>query len=147
VPPTIFARTAEEASALAVPIVSPQTSREIRYLLRLNAVEGSGRRMERIATGFHAGGKTGTAEKVVNGQYSRTLNLTVFAAVFPIEEPRFALLVMLDEAKAETETGSREAGWNTAEVAGTIIQRTAPMLGLVPQFDARDAAALTLLYP
>ncbi len=147
VPPTIFARTAEEASALAVPIVSPQTSREIRYLLRLNAVEGSGRRMERIATGFHAGGKTGTAEKVVNGQYSKTLNLTVFAAVFPIEEPRFALLVMLDEAKAETETGSREAGWNTAEVAGKIIQRTAPMLGLVPQFDARDAAALTLLHP
>ena len=147
IPPTIFARTTEEASALAVPIVSPQTSREIRYLLRLNAVEGSGRRMERIATGFHAGGKTGTAEKVVNGQYSDTLNLTVFASVFPIEEPRFALLVMLDEAKAEGETGSREAGWNTAEVAGQIIQRTAPMLGLAPQGDERDAASLTLSYP
>ena len=103
--------------------------------------------MERIASGFHAGGKTGTAEKVVSGRYSDTLNLMVFASVFPIEEPRFALLVMLDEAKAETATGSREAGWNTAEVAGQIIQRTAPMLGLAPQFDERDAAALTLSYP
>ena len=54
---------------------------------------------------------------------------------------------MLDEAKAEGETGSREAGWNTAEVAGQIIQRTAPMLGLAPQFDERDAASLTLSYP
>jgi len=132
VPPTLFRRSLDEAQALARPIVSPQTSADMRYLLRNNGLQGSGR-VDQIARGFRVGGKTGTAEKVVNGGYSKTLNLTLFTAVFPIEAPRYALLVMLDEAKAETETGARTAGWNSAEVSGQIIQRSAPLLGVAPR--------------
>ncbi len=49
-----------------------------------------------------------------------------------MEDPRYAMLVMLDEAQAENARSTREAGWNVAVVSGRIIQRIAPMLGILP---------------
>ena len=69
-PPTLYKRTEAEARALCTQVISPQTSAYIRYLMRLNALEGSGTRMNKEADGYRAGGKTGTAEKVVNGRYA-----------------------------------------------------------------------------
>ncbi|OEO28449.1 cell division protein [Devosia insulae DS-56] len=132
VPPTLFRRSEAEAAQLARPIVSSRTSEEMMYLFRMNALLGSGRNMEAQAVGYRAGGKTGTAEKTINGRYSRTKNVTVFTSAFPMENPRYAMLVMLDEAQAENARSTREAGWNVAVVSGQIIQRIAPMLGILP---------------
>lgn len=132
VPPTLFRRSEAEAEQVARPIVSQRTSEEMMYLFRMNALLGSGRNMDAEATGYRAGGKTGTAEKTINGRYSKTKNVTVFTSAFPMENPRYAMLVMLDEAQAENARSTREAGWNVAVVSGQIIQRVAPMLGILP---------------
>ncbi len=60
------------------------------------------------------------------------LIFTVFTSVFPVETPRYAMLVMLDEAKADNTGSTREAGWNAAVVTGQTIDRVAPILGVVP---------------
>ena len=112
VPPTLFARKDAEAGQLSQRIVSPQTSADMIYLFRMNALLGSGRRMEMGSKGYRAGGKTGTAEKVIEGRYSKTRNITVFTSAFPLDAPRYAMLIMLDEAKAENAQSNREAGWN-----------------------------------
>jgi len=132
VPPTLYRRSEAEASQLARPIVSERTSEEMRYLFRMNALLGSGRNMDSEAIGYRTGGKTGTAEKTINGRYSKTKNVTVFTSAFPMENPRYAMLVMLDEAQAENTRSTREAGWNVAVVSGQIIRRIAPMLGVLP---------------
>ena len=64
VTPTIYRRTLDEAKKLYVPVIKPESSREIRYLMRLNALEGSGTRMNKFANGYRVGGKTGTAQAV-----------------------------------------------------------------------------------
>lgn len=132
VPPTLFRRSEAEAEQLSRPIVSERTSGEMMYLFRMNALLGSGRNMNAEAIGYRTGGKTGTAEKTINGRYSKTKNVTVFTSAFPMENPRYAMLVMLDEAQAENANSTREAGWNVAVVSGQIIQRIAPMLGVLP---------------
>ncbi len=134
VPPTLFPRTAEEAGELGRPIVSPSTSVYVRYLMRLNALEGSGRRMNGIAEGYLVGGKTGTADKVVEGRYDSSKNFTVFASAFPLDAPKYAMVILVDEPKRENEQSGRTAGWNAGEVTGRIVQRIAPMLGIVPRF-------------
>lgn len=140
VPPTLYRRSLEEAQALYVPLISPQTSRSIRYLMRLNALEGSGTRMDKEADGYRVGGKTGTAEKVVEGRYAKGTNLNVFASAFPLDDPRYALVILVDEPKAENEQSGTTAGWNAGEVTGRIVQRVAPMLGVAPDFsEALDA--------
>jgi cell division protein FtsI (penicillin-binding protein 3) len=132
VPPTLFRRNEAEAEQLARSIVGEKTSEEMMYLFRMNALLGSGRNMDAEAIGYRTGGKTGTAEKTINGRYSKTKNVTVFTSAFPMENPRYAMLVMLDEAQAENARSTREAGWNVAVVSGQIIQRIAPMLGILP---------------
>lgn len=133
--PTFYPRSASDARATYRRIVSEGTSDRIRYLMRLNALDGSGTRMDKIANGYRVGGKTGTAEKVIDGRYSSEKNLNTFAAAFPIDDPQYVLLVIVDEPKAENPQSGTTAGWNAGEVTGRIIQRTAPMLGLAPNFD------------
>jgi cell division protein FtsI (penicillin-binding protein 3) len=138
VPPTIYKRSEAEARQLYEPVISPATSAEVRYLMRLNAIGagGSGSRMNKIANGYRAGGKTGTAEKVVNGRYSSNVNFNVFASAFPLDNPRYAMVIIVDEPKAENAQSGVTAGWNAGEVSGRIIQRAAPMLGISPDFSA-----------
>lgn len=134
-PPTLYRRTEAEAKALCTQVISPQTSARIRYLMRLNALEGSGTRMNKEAAGYRAGGKTGTAEKVVDGRYSSGLNLNVFTSAFPLDDPRYAMIILVDEPKRENEQSGVTAGWNAGEVTGRIIQRAAPLLGVGPDFN------------
>jgi cell division protein FtsI (penicillin-binding protein 3) len=142
VPPTFYPRTEEKARPLYRPVISRATSDRIRYLMRFNALEGSGSRMNAIANGYRAGGKTGTAEKVVDGRYSSDANLNSFAAAFPMEDPRYVMVILIDEPKAETPQSGTTAGWNAGEVTGRIIQRAAPMLGIPPSFDGSVDQAL-----
>ena len=133
--PTLYKRSEAEARQLCKNVISPHTSGYIRYLMRLNALEGSGTRMNKAAAGYRAGGKTGTAEKVVNGAYASGLNLNVFTSAFPLDNPRYAMVVIVDEPKRENEQSGVTAGWNAGEVTGRIIARAAPMLGIGPDFN------------
>ncbi|GHA15891.1 peptidoglycan glycosyltransferase [Devosia pacifica] len=132
--PTLYHRSSEEAQSLYRPVISEQTSDAVRYLMRLNALEGSGSRMDDIAEGYRAGGKTGTAEKVVDGRYSSSKVLNIFASVFPLDNPRYAMVMMVDEPQRENPQSGTTAGWNAGEMTGRVIKRIAPMLGVAPDF-------------
>lgn len=133
--PTLFKRSPAEAQALYTPVISPSTSAKVRYLMRLNALEGSGTRMNKEAAGYRVGGKTGTAEKVVDGRYSSEKSLTVFASAFPLEKPRYALIILVDEPQRENAQSGHTAGWNAGEVTGRVVAQVAPMLGVSPDFN------------
>ena len=129
--------------SIATRVIKPETSERMRYLFRLNAEKGTARRAD--VDGFYVGGKTGTSEKVVNGRYAKNKLLNTFTAVFPADQPRYLLLVMLDEPQPIPEThGYATSGWNTAPVAGLIIARIAPLLGIAPRFELAPADKLIL---
>lgn len=133
--PTLYSRTQEEAAKTYKRVVSEATSERIRYLMRLNALEGSGTRMNKFAGGYRSGGKTGTAEKVVKGRYDSSKTLAVFASAFPLDKPRYAMVILVDEPQNENEQSGHTAGWNAGEATGRIVQRVAPMLGISPDFN------------
>ena len=116
IPPTFLKRSEEEARKLGTQVIKPETSAMMRYLMRLNAEKGSARKAD--VPGFYVGGKTGTAEKVVNGRYSKTKLLTTFMAVLPADKPRYLITLLLDEPKGLPEThGYATSGWNAAPTA------------------------------
>jgi cell division protein FtsI (penicillin-binding protein 3) len=124
--------------------IAPETSATMRQLLRLIVTDGTGRKADLV--GYQVGGKTGTAEKVGGaGGYRRKANLTSFASVFPMSDPRYVVLCMLDEPKATKKTfGWATAGWNAVPVARRVIERIAPMLNVPPSDtpDEHDPALL-----
>ena len=132
--PTLYKRSLAEAQPLYRQVLQPQTSEYIRYLMRLNALEGSGSQMNKAAQGYRVGGKTGTAEKVVDGRYSSSKVTNFFASAFPLDNPRYAMVIMVDEPKAENPQSGTTAGWNAGAVTGRVVQRVAPMLGIAPDF-------------
>ncbi len=141
IPPTFLKRTKEEADVLAHRIVKPETSEKMRYLFRLNVEEGTASKADVL--GYRVGGKTGTAEKVVNGRYSKEKSLATFIGAFPMDHPKYAIFVMLDEPHATPETyGFATAGWNAVPTASKIIERIAPLLGVTPVFTAEDLVKL-----
>jgi cell division protein FtsI (penicillin-binding protein 3) len=143
IPPTFRKRTEEEAMQVATRVLKPDTSEKMRYLMRLNAEKGTAKRAD--VDGFYVGGKTGTSEKVVNGRYVKNKLLNSFTAVFPADQPRYLLLVMLDEPQVIPEThGYATSGWNAAPTAGLIIARIAPLLAITPRFDLPTADKLIL---
>ena len=115
-------------------VLKASTSQHMRKLLRLNVLKGSGRRAD--AKGFRVGGKTGTAEKVVNGRYAKNRLLTSFLGTFPAEAPKYVVLVMLDEPKGTEETkGKATAGLNAAPTMGRIVERIGGLLGVAPKVE------------
>jgi len=134
IPPTFIKRTEEEARHHATRVISEQTSEAMRYVMRLNAERGSAGNS--AIAGFYVGGKTGSAQKVVDGRYVEGLLLTTFFAVAPADDPRYLFLTILDEPKATPDThGFNTAGWNAAPTAGNIIKRTAHLLDIPPRFN------------
>jgi cell division protein FtsI (penicillin-binding protein 3) len=139
--PTFFKRDKEAAAAVSRRVISAKTSETMRYLLQLNVTEGTATRAN--APGFRVGGKTGSAEKVIAGRYSRDHRLTTFVGAFPMDEPQFVLLVLLDEPQAAPDTqGFATAGWNAVPAAGKIIERIATILGVEPKITPVDALRL-----
>lgn len=129
--PTVLKRGPEEVAGRRV--VSEDTSRSMVRLMKANAERGSGRKAAEIAKGYRLGGKTGTSEKVINGRYSSNRLFTSFLATFPLDAPRYVVLVSLDEPQATKDTyGYATAGWNATPTAGRIVARIAPMLGVAP---------------
>jgi cell division protein FtsI (penicillin-binding protein 3) len=142
-PPTFLPRSREEAAKLARPVMRPQTSQTMRQLFRLNVLKGSGRRAD--VPGYNVGGKTGTAEKVVNGRYSGDKRRNAFLAGFPMDAPKYLVLVVLDEPKPEKPGIGATAGLNAAPTVSNIVRRIAPMLGIEPRVtDPEDDPAMAL---
>ncbi len=112
-------------------VFTEDTSYKMRALLRLVVTQGTGKKAD--APGYRVGGKTGTAEKLAGGRYTSAAVVTTFAGVFPMDEPRYVIVAMLDDPKATADTyGFHTAGWNVAPVVSKTVSRIAPMLGVRP---------------
>ena len=143
IPPTFLKRTEEEARAIAKRVIKPETSDKMRFLMRLNAEIGTAKKAN--VPGYYIGGKTGTAEKVVNGRYAKKKVLTAFTAILPADKPKYQLLIMLDEPQPLKETyGFITSGWNAVPTAGNVITRIGPLLGIEPRYDLPPADRLIL---
>lgn len=138
--PTFLPRSKREADLAGVQVLDPKTSATMRYLFRLNVEKGSGRRAD--VPGFFVGGKTGTAEKVVNGRYVSDKRFNAFLAGFPVHDPQYVVLVILDEPKPEKEGRGATAGSNAAPTVAGIISRSASLLGVKPEFGHESKALL-----
>ncbi len=136
-PPTLMAGTAARPAGSRV--MQTVTSDAMRALLRLAVVAGTGRNAN--VAGYAVGGKTGTAEKAGATGYRRDALLSSFIAAFPMEAPRFVILVTLDEPKGTTATyGYATGGWTAAPTVARIVARLAPLYGLQPEApEAPDA--------
>jgi cell division protein FtsI (penicillin-binding protein 3) len=134
IPPTFMKRSEADAMQLAKRVIKPETSEKMRFLMRLNAEVGTARKAD--VNGYYIGGKTGTSEKVINGRYAKKRVLTAFTGILPADNPRYQVLIMLDEPQALKETyGFITSGWNAVPTAGNVISRIAPLLGIEPRFD------------
>ena len=112
-------------------IISERTSMIMRKMFRLVVTEGTGKNAD--VPGFRIGGKTGTAEKAGVGGYSKTKNVSTFAAAFPMDAPRYVVIAMLDSPKGSaTSFGQTTAAYTAAPVVAKVIARTGPMLGVFP---------------
>lgn len=117
-------------------VFSQATSDRMRQLLRLIVTDGTGRSAN--ASGMRVGGKTGTAEKPGAGGYRKHSIVATFAAAFPMDNPRYVVIGMVDEPKGSAiSRGQRTAAWTVSPAVGRIISRVGPMLGVVPD-DGRD---------
>lgn len=119
-------------------VVSSETSRQVRGLMRLVVSRGTGKKA--AAQGYLVGGKTGTADKEVGGRYRRDRRIASFVGAFPIEKPRYVVFAMLDEPKGNESTFNyATGGWVAAPSVGRIIERMGPLLG-VPVDDNAEPA-------
>lgn len=119
----------QHSDARGEQLIKPETSATMRELLRYVVTNGTGKKAD--VPGYDIGGKTGSAEKVAGRGYVAHRLLTSFCAVFPIENPRYLVFVMLDEPHGTKETfGLALAGFTAAPLAGHVVARIAPMLGM-----------------
>ena len=144
--PTLIRRRAG-ASVPGTRVLSAKVSDQMRRLMRLVVERGTGKNAN--VPGYLVGGKTGTAEKSVNGGYSRDKLISSFVAAFPIDRPRYVLVVMLDEPKGNKEShGYATGSWTAAPVVARMIAGMAPLMGIAPVDeeapDVRRALSLRL---
>lgn len=117
-------------------IVSEETSAILRDMLRQVVVRGTASFGE--VQGYAVGGKTGTADKPkpTGGGYYKDKVIATFASVFPSHDPKYVLIVTLDEPVETSGTEPRRtAGWTAVPVGAEIIRRAAPLLGLRPEVE------------
>jgi cell division protein FtsI (penicillin-binding protein 3) len=135
VTPTLIKRPAEYyQSQEQNRVVSEETSATMRKLMRLVVTDGTAKFAD--AAGYRVGGKTGTAEKTLGRGYSQNAQIASFVGVFPMEAPRFVVLVMVDEPKPNANSyGYATAGWVAAPAVGHIVKEMAPLVGITPQRD------------
>lgn len=137
--PTFLPRAQDQADAVASQVIKPTTSSEMRWLFDWNGVNGSGKNA-RVA-GFDVGGKTGTADKVINGRYNHDHNFNAFLAAFPIYKPKYVVLTFIDDPRSETDRAVL-AGNSAAPMVKEIISRSAAILGVKPRFGENGSAML-----
>ena len=134
-PATLLRRRAGQVPA-GRRVIAPETSALMRRLLRLIVTDGTGRRAD--AAGMRVGGKTGTADKSSGGGYNRNARVSTFAAAFPMDDPKYVVVAMLDDPHGTADTGGfATAGMVAAPIVGKVVARIGPLLGVYPD-EARD---------
>ncbi|HSI02124.1 MAG TPA: penicillin-binding protein 2 [Reyranella sp.] len=112
-------------------VIQAKTSQLMRQLLRLNVVEGTGKNSD--VKGYDVGGKTGTAEKPSRGGYRQKALISSFVGMFPMAEPKFLIVVSLDEPKGTAETGGyATGGMVSAPSVKAIIESISSLYGILP---------------
>ena len=123
-------------------IISEDVSDKVNLALRkiVNTKQGTANFAN--IDGYEIAGKTGTAQKSISGGYSKN-KINTFASIFPASNPKYVLIVMLDEPKGNKDyiynyrdgsgwkikgTQFNTAGWTSVEVAGKIIEKIGPIL-------------------
>jgi cell division protein FtsI (penicillin-binding protein 3) len=116
-------------------VISPKTSEQMRKLMRLVVEHGTG--TQAAAPGYVVGGKTGTAEKISGRHYAEKKLLSSFVGVFPINDPKYLILTVVDEPHPNKQShGYATAGWTVAPATSRIVQRMAPLVGVQPVDEA-----------
>lgn len=128
--PTLLSRK-DLAAAPRQAILKPATSRAVRRMMRQNVLHGTGRLAD--VPGYLVGGKTGTADLARQGRYDGKSVITSFAAAFPMDQPRFVVLTTLFDPRPEGGRRQRAASRTAAPLAGKVIKRLAPILGVRPR--------------
>lgn len=132
--PTLIKRLDEIDEQQGKTVVTAQTTRQMATLFRQNVAgtDGTGERAD--VPGFAVGGKTGTADRAINGGYDRKSVIASFLGAFPMNDPRFLTFVLLFDPKGVAETnGARTASTNAAPVTARLVARIASQLGVAPQ--------------
>jgi cell division protein FtsI (penicillin-binding protein 3) len=102
-------------------VISPKTAAQVRTMLEsVVGPEGTASRAQ--VAGYRVGGKTGTAEKIVNGRYSRTDNIGYFVGIAPMSKPRFVIAVMVDNPRGALRQGGNVAAPTAADLAANALR-------------------------
>ena len=130
VPPTVL-KTVAGNSSTGKRVLSEETSELMRGLMRLVVTNGTGRKA--AAKGYIVGGKTGTTDKLAVRGYRKNATLSSFVGAFPMNAPRYIVLVMVDEPKGNKRTFNyATGGWVAAPAVGRVVQRMASLIGMAP---------------
>jgi cell division protein FtsI (penicillin-binding protein 3) len=130
VPPTLLKREGDEVIG-AKRVLSAQTSGQMRGLMRMVVNTGTGRKA--AVRGYAVGGKTGTADKLSARGYRKNATISSFVGAFPMDAPRYILLVLVDEPKGNKRTFNyATGGWVAAPAVGRLVERMAPLIGMAP---------------
>jgi cell division protein FtsI (penicillin-binding protein 3) len=145
--PTLVAQAQGAAPREGTRVISERTSELMRRLMRLVVTDGSGRSAD--VAGYFLGGKTGTAQKTgPRGGYLRDKRIAAFVGAFPMNAPRYAIYVMVDEPKPNAQShGFATAGWVAAPAANYVVTRIAPILGLLPETERAAEIQASIAMP
>lgn len=141
--PTFLPRSKDDAALVSRAVIKEKTSADMRFLYNWNGLKGSGRGAQ--VEGFHVGGKTGTADKVINGRYASDINFNAFVAGFPMDKPRYVVLTIIDAPKTGV-NGGRTAASTAAPMTKEIIERTAALLDVKPRFGGETSPQILVNY-
>ncbi len=126
-------------------IVSQETSLKMRQLLRLVVSHGTARKAD--IKGYEVGGKTGTAEKNIHGRYEGNKRIAVFIGSFPIYDPKYTIMVLVDEPHPNKSSyGYATAGWVAAPAVGKVVAAMGALTAMKPEHDAVDISDSLLQY-
>jgi len=141
VKPTLLKQTSPQ---MGDRVMSARAASDARKMLRAVVAEGTASFGE--VEGYHIGGKTGTADKPKRrGGYYEDKVIATFASIFPAHDPKYVLIVTLDEpVETSGKKPRRTAGWTAVPVAAEMVRRIAPLLGVRPTVEPLDTAVLTL---
>ena len=127
-------------------VIGEETSKVMRWLMRMVVTHGTGRKSD--ANGYQVGGKTGTADKIAGRRYARNARIASFVGAFPMDKPRYVVFAMVDEPKGIKETyGYATGGWVAAPVVKAVVERVAPLLGVLPRPEEESEGADVELIP
>lgn len=134
-PNVTFVKNGNQGKQAGEQVLSEKNVVNVRKLLRLVVQHGTGGKSD--VAGYRVGGKTGTAEKLGgNGGYQADSKMASFVGVFPVDDPRYVVLVMVDDPKGTKKTfGYATGGWVAAPAAGRIISRMGPLMGIRPIYE------------